>query len=185
MAAPGGVSLALSLIPSPQQPERRVLRHRPTIWSEIDPRLCFLADYFMSLGHRREVDPAAIGTVLLPMVYMLRLEPQEGKSVRRMRVGLTGTMIDEAMNRPLRNRYLDDFIHGPRGADVLAAYLDCATTHTPFWMRQVGIYREGKRRFVEGIGVYLEPDCIYGGLVLRDIMARKTTIPDFVHAVIA
>ncbi len=139
----------------------------------------------MSLSHRREVDPGAIGTALLPIIYVLRLEQHAAKSEPQMRVSLTGTMIDDAMNQPLRNRYLGDFIHGPRGSDVMAAYLDCSATHRPFWMRQVGAYRNGKRRFIEGVGIFLEPDCIYGGLVTRDIIGATTTIPDFVHAVIA
>ncbi len=157
----------------------------PAIWSEIDPRLRRIAEYFMARNHRDDVDPVELGAALLPMVYVLRLERPASDGAIRMRIGLVGTALDASFDRPLRGRYMDEFLHGPRAEDVMAAYQQCETTRRPFWMRHVGSFRNGHHRFVEGVGVYLEPDCIYGGLFMGDFTHRTPRTAEFRHALLA
>lgn len=157
----------------------------PAIWSEIDPRLRRIAEYFMARSRRADVDPVELGSALLPMVYVLRLEREAAERPTRMRIGLVGTALDTSFNRPLRGRYMDEFLHGPRAEDVMAAYRQCETTRRPFWMRHIGSFRNGHHRFVEGVGVYLEPDCIYGGLAMGDFTRAAEGTPAFRHALLA
>lgn len=156
----------------------------PAIWSEIDPRLRRIAEYFMSRTRRDEVDPVELGAALLPMVYVLRVERPPIGGTMRLRIGLIGTALDTSFERPLRGHYMDEFLHGPRAGEVIAAYHQCEQTRRPFWMRHIGSFRNGHHRFVEGVGVYLEPDCIYGGLVMGDFTHRDARTPDFRHVLL-
>jgi len=56
-----------------------------------------------------------------------------------------------------------------RGGDVIAAFHHCARTREPIWMRQIMHLKERAPRYVEGVAVYLEPERIYGGLVIGEL----------------
>lgn len=130
----------------------------------MDQRLRQLADYLLSRKSAGEFYPASLHSDVLPLLYILQVE--EGPGGPRLRIRLAGRALDEAFGRSVAGHYLDEFIHGPRGKDVLQAFQTCATNHRPIWMRQVVRLRERAPRFVEGIAVLLEPDRIYGGLVV-------------------
>jgi len=132
----------------------------------MDSRLRQLADYLLSRKNAAEFYPASLSSEVLPLLYILQVEgPPEAV---RLRIRLAGRALDEAFGRSVAGHCLDEFIHGPRGADVLGAFHACATTHGPVWMRQVVHFRNKAPRFVEGIAVFLEPDRVYGGLVVGD-----------------
>jgi hypothetical protein len=80
-----------------------------------------------------------------------------------LRIRLVGSALDEAFCRPLRGHTLEEFIHGPRGNEVIASFHHCADTSEPIWMRQVVQMRDRAPRFVEGVAIYLKPERIYGG----------------------
>jgi hypothetical protein len=125
----------------------------------MDAKLRKLADYFLAAGSAAAVHPKDIAPALLPYVYILDIE----------RARMTGTEFDHVFRRALDGRYMEDFLHGPRGADVVAGFHDCAATHTPLWMRQVVRLPDKTPRFVEGVAIYLAPERIYGGLLVGDV----------------
>jgi hypothetical protein len=146
----------------------------------VDSILRGIADYLLAQDNSSTVDPAAIGPQLLPYVYILDV----GRDADvRLRIRLTGTAIDHVFRRPLVGRMLEDFIHGPRGGDVIASFHHCARTREPLWMRQIVQLRDRAPRFVEGVAVYLGPDRIYGGLVVGDLSPPGAE-PGFEHAVL-
>ena len=132
----------------------------------MDSILRRIADYLLAQNDSSTVDPVAIGPQLLPYVYILEVERD---AEIRLRIRLTGTALDNAFRRPLVGQFLEDFIHGPRGDDVIAAFHHCVQTHEPLWLRQVAQLKERAPRFVEGVAVYLEPDRIYGGLIIGNL----------------
>jgi len=133
----------------------------------MDQRLRRLADQLLRKQDAAEVNPVALGADVLP--YLFILEVQRPDEQPRLRIRLTGTALDEAFQRPLVGRYLEEFIHGPRASDVIEGFHHCATTREPIWMRQVVRIRGRLPRFVEGIAVHLAPDRIYGGLVIGEL----------------
>lgn len=138
----------------------------------MDSRLSALAGYFLSRAAAADVLPSAIDAKLLPHVFVLEVEAGP-----RLRVRLAGTALDNAFHPGLVGCYMEDFIHGPRGEEVLRAFHDCATSHAPVWMRQVVRIKNKVPRFVEGIAVFLAPDRIFGGLLvgeMRDGFADTT-----------
>jgi len=143
----------------------------------MDPRLRRIADYFLARTHRKDVDPIGLGSALLPHVYVLQVRPLSPPETRRLRVSLTGTSLDAAFGRSLNGQFLEDFLHGPRAADVVAGFHHCALTHEPVWMRQVARIKGRLPRCVEGIAVYLEPGFIYGGLVLGELADDVDMVP--------
>jgi hypothetical protein len=133
----------------------------------MDQRLRRLGDHLRGKRNAAEFNAAAVSPDLLPHVFVLEIEPSA--EAVRLRIRLVGTALDEAFAQPLAGRYLEEFMHGPRGADVLEGFHHCATTHEGIWMRQVVRIREHMPRFVEGLVVYLAPDRLYGGLIIGEL----------------
>ncbi len=133
----------------------------------MDLRLRRLAEHLRSRPRVADFSPAAVDPDLLPHLFVLDIE--SGQDPIRLRIRLVGTALDQAFLRPLAGRHLEDFIHGPRGADVVEGFHQCAISHEPIWMRQVVRIREHLPRFVEGIAFYLDPDRVYGGLIVGEL----------------
>lgn len=133
----------------------------------MDLRLRRLAENLRNRRRVADFSPAAVDPDLLPHLFVLDIEP--GQNPIRLRIRLVGTALDHAFLRPLAGRHLEDFIHGPRGADVVEGFHLCATSHEPIWMRQVVRIRGHLPRFVEGIAFYLDPDRVYGGLIVGEL----------------
>jgi hypothetical protein len=134
----------------------------------IDIRLRQIADHLMTLTDSAAFNPSSIGTKLLPHVFVLDIERDTSNRAALLRIRLVGTALDDVFHRPLRGRALEEFIHGPRGKDVIASFHHCADSREPIWMRQVVHIRKKVPRFVEGVAVYLKPERIYGGLVVGE-----------------
>ena len=132
----------------------------------MDSSLRGIADYLLAQKTASTVDPGSINPQFLPHVYILDVERD---ATIRLRIRLAGTALDQVFRRPLAGNLLEDFIHGPRGADVIASFHHCARTHEPIWMRQIVQLKDRAPRFVEGVAVYLEPDRIYGGLIVGEL----------------
>jgi len=134
----------------------------------IDPRLRQIADQLMTLGDSAAFSPASIGAKLLPHLFVLDIERDTTKRTTSLRIRLVGTALDDVFHRPLRGRTLEEFIHGPRGKEVIASFHHCADTRQPIWMRQIVHIRDRAPRFVEGVAIYLKPERIYGGLLVGE-----------------
>lgn len=133
----------------------------------MDERLRRLSTHLRSKRNAAEFNPAAVDPDLLPHMFVLEIEPC--LDLVRLKVRLVGTALDQAFQRPLAGKYLEEFIHGPRGADVVEGFHLCATGHEPIWMRQVVRIRDHLPRFVEGVAVYLGPDRVFGGLIVGEL----------------
>jgi hypothetical protein len=131
----------------------------------MDSRLRRLADYLLSRRNAAEFYPASVASDVLPHLFILQVEAKTG----RLRIRLAGAALDAAFGRSVAGHHLEEFVHGPRAEEVLKAFQACAREHTPVWMRQVVRFRDQKPRFVEGIAIFLEPDRIYGGLVVGEL----------------
>ena len=141
----------------------------------MEARLRQIADYLLTLKRAAEVNPSAIGPSLLPHFFVLEIERSQGERALHLRIRLVGTAIDQSFGRQLAGHHLEDFVHGPRGGDVIKAFHRCAATHEPLWMRQIAqLHLDALQtttsvpRFVEGVTIYLEPDRLYGGLIIGD-----------------
>jgi len=134
----------------------------------IDPRLRQIADHLMTLGDCAPFSPASIGAKLLPHLFVLDIERDTAKRTASLRIRLVGTALDDVFHRPLRGHTLEEFIHGPRGKEVIASFHHCADTRQPIWMRQIVHIRDRAPRFVEGVAIYLKPERIYGGLLVGE-----------------
>ncbi|MBI2254136.1 MAG: PAS domain-containing protein [Proteobacteria bacterium] len=134
----------------------------------MNPILRQIADFMSKRQSSAAIDPIEIRPSLLPYLYILEVET-DATGRRRLRVRLTGTAIDRTFGRSLRGAHLDDFLHGPRSSDVLNGFLACAEHHTPIWMRQVVELHDKPPRYVEGIAYFMEPNLIYGGLMLGEV----------------
>ena len=132
----------------------------------MDSRLRGIADYLLAQPDAAAVDPVSIDPQLLPHIYILEVESDANV---RLRIRLAGTALDEVFRRPLVGHQLEEFIHGPRGADVIASFHHCARTREPLWMRQIVHVKERAPRCVEGVAVFLTPERIYGGLVVGEL----------------
>lgn len=132
----------------------------------MDHRLRDIADYLMGCRSATDVDPVAIKPALLPLMFILEIE-RTGRL--RLRIRLVGTAIDAAFQRPLKGHNLEEFMHGPRGHEVISAFHRCAKGQEPIWMRQVMQLPDQSPRFVEGIAIYLPTDRIYGALLMGDL----------------
>jgi hypothetical protein len=80
-----------------------------------------------------------------------------------------GTALDKAFQRKLIDRRLEEFVHGPRAKDVLAAFRKSAESGDALRMRQVVQMQGRLPRFVEGVVIRVAPDRLYGGLVIREL----------------
>ena len=136
----------------------------------MDACLRGLANYFLAQKDALAVDPTLIDPELLPHVFILDVDRNPDL---RLRIRLVGTALDSFFQRPLIGHHLEEFIHGPRGSDVIASFHHCAESKEPLWLRQT-VHINGKLpRFVEGVAVYLEPDRIYGGLVVGKLYQSR------------
>jgi hypothetical protein len=134
----------------------------------MDVRLRRIADHLMALTDAAAFSPSSIGAKLLPHLFVLDIESETSNRAALLRIRLVGTALDDAFRRPLRGHTLDEYIHGPRGKEVIASFHHCADSREPIWMRQVVHIRNKVPRFVEGVAVYLKPERIYGGLVVGE-----------------
>lgn len=134
----------------------------------IDPRLRQIAGHLMALKDSAAFSPSSIGAKLLPHLFVLDIECDTSNRTALLRIRLVGTALDDAFRRPLRGHTLDEYIHGPRGKEVIASFHHCANSREPVWMRQVVHIRNKMPRFVEGVAVYLKPERIYGGLIVGE-----------------
>jgi hypothetical protein len=150
------------------------MEHAMTALATIDPRLRQIAGHLMTLTDAAAFSPSSIGVKLLPHLFVLDIERDASSRTALLRIRLAGTALDDAFRRPLRGHTLDEYIHGPRGKEVIAAFHHCANSREPIWMRQVVHIRNKVPRFVEGVAVYLKPERIYGGLVMGEYAGSPT-----------
>jgi hypothetical protein len=122
-----------------------------------------LSKVLLNCKEAADFDPRAHISVL-PHVYILDVE-NAGDAPPLLKVRLSGTALDQFFQRTTKGHYLHEYIHGPRGDDVLASFRSCAVARNALWLRQVVQIGEKPARFVEGIAIWLAPDRIYGGLV--------------------
>ena len=134
----------------------------------MDIRLRQIADHFLTLGDSAAFSPASIGAKLLPHLFVLEIERDIPQRTALLRIRLVGTGLDDVFRRPLRGHTLEEFIHGPRGNEVIASFHHCADTREPIWMRQIVHMRDRRPRSVEGVAIYLKPERIYGVLVVGE-----------------
>jgi hypothetical protein len=132
----------------------------------MDSRLRRIADHLLAQSDTTAVDAASIDPQLLPYIYIIEVERDLNV---RLRVRLVGTALDKFFQRPVVGHLLEEFIHGPRGREVIASFHHCASTHEPIWMRQVVCLPGQAPRFVEGVAVHFRPNRIYGGLAVGEL----------------
>jgi len=131
----------------------------------MDSRLRQLADQLFVQSDAGVIRPASIASNLLPHLFILDIEQLDVHPQLQLRIRLTGTAVDQIFGKPIGGRLLEEFVHGPRGDQVISGFHNCAKTHEPIWMRQI-VHIQGKApRFVEGIAIHLAPSRIVGGLV--------------------
>jgi hypothetical protein len=133
----------------------------------MDDRLHRIATRLLKFRSASEVRPRAIGAELLPHVFVLGIEARDDST--RLRVRLIGTALQQFFGRSLRGLYIEDFIHGPRAAEVVAGFHKVAHSHEPLWMRQLVRMTDRAPRFVEGVVVYQSPARLFGGLVAGEL----------------
>ena len=138
----------------------------------MDPRLHQIASYFLARREAAEFTPQSIGASLLPFLFVLEIERTAFAAVSALRVRVVGTALDRAFGRPLTGQTLESFIHGPKSDGVLKTFRHCAMTREPVWMRQFVYMRERRARSVEGVAVYLEPERLYGGVIVGEVPTR-------------
>ena len=146
----------------------------------MDDRLGQISRYLLARSQVAEFNPATIGAKLLPHLFVLGIERDSTENVSGLRIHLAGTALDSIFRRPLKDHRLEEFIHGPRGSDVIDHFHHCANTREPVWMRQIVHLRDKPPRFVEGVAVYLEPERIYGGLVVGESI-DSSAVENFEH----
>ncbi|MDQ7250813.1 PAS domain-containing protein [Dongia sedimenti] len=132
-----------------------------------------IADYMAGRKHRSEIDPIEIDPDLLPHLFLIDVLREAASPTPRLRIRLTGTALDQAFGRSVKGHPLEEFMHGPRSADVLDAFRACATNHVPIWMRQIVEIRDKPARYVEGVVFHLDPDVICGGLILGEMTTKN------------
>lgn len=142
----------------------------------MDSRLRRIADYLLARAAADEVRPAEIGAALLPLLYVLDVERPGGAGLR-LRVRLIGTALNRVFGRRLEGLYMEDFLHGPRGAEVIEGFHDSALRRAPCWMRQVVRIKDKLPRFVEGVAIPLAPDRLYGGLLIGELAIGQDAQP--------
>ena len=134
----------------------------------MDSKLLRVSEYLSACKTNSDFNPMAIAG-LLPHVFVLGIERDVATQQPRLRVRLMGGELDIAFGRSLVGKYLETFIHGPRGSEVIEGFHDCANTHEPLWMRQIVQIQNKSPRFVEGILFYLAPERIYGALLVGSL----------------
>ena len=150
----------------------------------MDVRLRRIADYLLAQRDAEEIKPAAVDADLLPHLFWLDVERNVDGQELRLRIRLVGTSIDRIFRRPLKGRYLEEFIHGPRGDRVIESFHHCAKTKEPIWMTQIVHLKDRMPRFVEGVVVHVAPERLYGGLLVGEA-ARESVHASFERVVIS
>jgi hypothetical protein len=133
----------------------------------MNPKLRRIADYLLARFERSHIDPLDIAPDLLPHFFILEMRGPDG-SGSSLYIRLVGTALDSAFGRSVRGCYLEDFLHGPRSADVLKGFHQCHENSQPLWMRQVVRIGDKVPRFVEGVTFPVPPNFIYGGLMVGE-----------------
>ena len=128
-----------------------------------------IAAYMAARTHRSAIDPTDIDPDLLPHLFLIDVLCESGSATPRLRVRLTGTALDLAFGRSVKGRSLEEFLHGPRSAEVLDTFYACARDHAPVWMRQIVEIRNQPARYVEGVVYHLDPNAICGGLIVGEM----------------
>ena len=136
----------------------------------MDSRLRQLADQLFVQSDTGAIRPASIANNLLPHLFILDIEQLDTQL--QLRIRLTGTAVDQIFGKPIGGRLLEEFVHGPRGDQVISGFHNCAKTHEPIWMRQIVHFQGKAPRFVEGIAIHLAPSRIVGGLVAGLVSTR-------------
>jgi len=131
----------------------------------MDGKLLPISNYLATCQTSTDFNPMVIAKSL-QHVFVLDVERDGATGTTRFRIRLMGGALDTAFGRPLAGQYLESFIHGPRGGDVIKGFHDCADTGEPLWMRQIVEMKGQGPRFVEGVLFYLDPQRIYGGLLI-------------------
>lgn len=54
----------------------------------------------------------------------------------RFQIRLSGTAIEDGLNRSLKGRFMDEISHGPNSKQVLAGFKSCLNNIQPLYMRQ-------------------------------------------------
>lgn len=54
----------------------------------------------------------------------------------RLRIHLAGTAIEDGLGRSIKDRYMEEFTHGPHSSHVLGAFHEAIELWTPFYLRQ-------------------------------------------------
>jgi len=135
----------------------------------MDTKLRRIADYLSSRHAPRDIDPLAIAPELLPHFFILDVRQTPTDDGSRLHIRLVGTALDNAFGRSVKGHFLEEFLHGPRSADVLTGFYRCARNHQPIWMRQVVQIANKAPRFVEGVAFPVTVERIYGGLVVGEV----------------
>jgi hypothetical protein len=139
----------------------------------MHPRLRVLADYLLKCGGAADVNPREIDAKALPHLFILNIERDADRKLSGLRIRFTGTALDKVFERKLIDRRLEEFVHGPRASDVLAAFHASADTGQALWMRQVVHMQDRPPRFVEGVTIRISPDRLYGGVVVGELATSE------------
>jgi hypothetical protein len=123
-------------------------------------------DYLLAQESADAITPVAVGAEVLPHLYVLDIQRNQGGDDLRLLIRLVGTALDLTFRRPLKGKYLEDFIHGPRAESVIQSFHHVANTKEPLWMSQIVRLKGGGARCVEGVVVYVAPERLYGGLLI-------------------
>ena len=137
----------------------------------MDSRLRKAADYLLRRRHMREIHPAQLGADILPILFIVDIE--RGEDGPSLKLRFMGTALDATFKRSLTGRRLEEFIHGPRGNEVMQGFRAAAEDHGACWMRQIMQIKDDVPRFVEGLAIYLEPERLYGALAVGTLADRS------------
>jgi hypothetical protein len=109
-----------------------------------EPRFAALFRYWNTIRGprempaRRDLDPVALGSALLPHVAIIEL----GEAGSRPRFRLVGTEIVQRFGREFTGRYLEEFLSGSYLAHLTSLYRE-------LWLRRCPIYEENVFRWSE------------------------------------
>lgn len=115
----------------------------------MSPLLSRIAAHLKSMRQVSEFSPLEVDPDLLPHLFVIDIERAGGET--KLKVRLVGTALDAAFHRPTAGHYLEEFVHGPRGHEVIREFHNCASSRRPVWMRQIVRIGDQVPRFVEGV----------------------------------
>lgn len=137
--------------------------------SSIDERLRRLTQHLLQCPSAQDFDPVTLDADLWQYLYVIDILTQQDRADVGLRIRLTGTALDTMIGRALGGERLEQVVRGPHSEKVLAGFQRCAVGREPVWMRQVVKIDKKAPRFIEGVAVYLDPERIYGGVVVGDV----------------